>query len=307
MAHRDFANMYAVSLSGGTYSVGALVTTAVKVGDTKDAPQTNDNRNFLGDIANDHFQLRQAGNALNGEYSFVTVAHEGPTSGFIATDGIHYYFFTDGTVPPGALSLDPGLAEVMCFMPGTRIMTPAGEVPVENLTPGDLVQTVEGRSVPVRWIGRQTVASLFADELHLPVRIRAGALADNVPSRDLLTSPDHAFLVDGILAHAGALVNGTSIVREGEVPEKFVYYHVEVADHSLVLAENVPAETFIDNVDRQRFDNWDEYQALNPEGTTMTELPYPRAKAYRQVPRATRNRLEQRGLALYGQGSARAA
>ena len=137
----------------------------------------------------------------------------------------------------------------------------------------------------MRWLGRQTVSTFFADPARsFPIRVKAGALAENVPSRDLLVSPDHALLVDGVMVHAGALVNGTSIVREAKVPTVFTYHHVELDDHSLILAENTPAETFVDNVDRMNFDNWAEHQALYPEGKTVSELPYPRAKAHRQVP-----------------------
>ena len=186
-------------------------------------------------------------------------------------------------------------------MADTLIRTPAGEVAVQDLKIGDLVQTFDARVVPICWIGRQTIASRFSDELHLPIRVKTGALRDNVPCRDLLVSPDHALFIDDVLTHAGALVNGTSIVREPNLPLNFTYYHVEVEDHSLILAENTPAETFVDNVDRANFDNWTEYQALYPEGKSVTELPYPRAKAYRQVPRATRDRLVDRGMALYGE------
>jgi Hint domain len=121
----------------------------------------------------------------------------------------------------------------------------------------------DGRAVPVTWIGRQTVSTRFGDPLRaLPIRIRAGALAANVPCRDLLVTPDHAVLVDDVLIQAGALVNGTSIVRERNVPERVTYYHIELDDHSPLLAENTPAETFVDNVDRLAFDNWAEHEAL---------------------------------------------
>ena len=188
----------------------------------------------------------------------------------------------------------------ICFMADTFIRTPIGEAAVQDLKIGDLVNTCEGRSIPVRWIGHQAIASRFSDELHLPIRVRAGALGEHVPCRDLLISPDHALLVDDVLVHAGALVNDTSIIRERNVPPSFTYYHIEVDDHSLILAENTPAETFVDNVDRANFDNWDEYLALYPEGKAVVEMPYPRAKAYRQVPRAIRERLAERGVALYG-------
>ena len=106
-----------------------------------------------------------------------------------------------------------------------------------------------GVTVPVRWVGRQTISTIFADPLRvLPICIKAGALAENVPSRDLYVSPDHAILIDEILVHASALVNGTSIVRAPAPAQTFTYYHVELADHSLLLADNVPAESFIETL-----------------------------------------------------------
>ena len=187
---------------------------------------------------------------------------------------------------------DHDFTSTVCFMAGTMIRTPDGEVAVEELERGDLVLTSDGRSVPVTWLGVQTVSRLFADPNRVwPIRIKANALADNVPSRDLLISPDHAILVDGVLVQASALVNGSSIARENNVPATFTYYHVETEDHSLILAQDVPAETFIDNVDRMRFDNWDEHQALYPQGKVIVEMSYPRAQSARQVPLAIRQRL----------------
>jgi hypothetical protein len=179
-----------------------------------------------------------------------------------------------------------------CFMPGTLIRTPSGEVAVETLKRGDLVTTTDGDAKPVSWIGRQTISTRFADPLRvLPVRLSAGALGDNVPSRDLLLSPDHALLIDGVLIQAGALVNGKSIMRETNLSEIFTYYHLELDDHSLILAENTPAETFVDNVERLAFDNREEHKALFPESNPIVEMPYLRAKAYRQVPREIREKL----------------
>jgi Hint domain-containing protein len=191
--------------------------------------------------------------------------------------------------------------QFVCFMAGTMISTPRGEAAIQMLRRGDIVMTADNRIAAISWIGRQTVATRFADPVRcLPIRIRASALGDDVPSRDLLVSPDHAILVDDVLIQAGALINGTSIVRETNVPETFIYYHVELDDHSLILAENTPAESFVDNVDRARFDNWYEYEEQYPQGKPVVEMPYPRAKAHRQVPRAIRQRLATRGAALYG-------
>jgi hypothetical protein len=66
-------------------------------------------------------------------------------------------------------------------------------------------------------------------------------------------------------------VTGTSIVQ-APAPETFTYYQVELEDHSLLLANNVPAESFIDNVDRLAFDNWNEYEALGTTAPLVNSL-----------------------------------
>ena len=189
-----------------------------------------------------------------------------------------------------------------CFCAKTLVLTDHGKVAVEELAVGDFVITTEGEARPIRWIGRRKVATRLADPLRCwPIRIKAGALADKVPDRDLLLSPDHALLVENVLINAGALVNGTTITRETVVPPSFVYYHVELDDHSLILAENAPAETFIDNVDRMGFDNWAEHEALYPQGNAIDELPFPRAKGRRQIPMRIRSALDARAEILCGE------
>ena len=184
----------------------------------------------------------------------------------------------------------------VCFLAGTAIATPSGAVPVERLAIGDIVLTSSGEYRRVHWIGRQTCHTRFGDPLRvLPVRVAPGALGAGVPHRDLRLSPDHALLVDGVLVQAAALVNGKTIARmtAAEVGERFVYFHVEVEDHALVLAEGVAAETFVDNVTRRRFDNYADYRALYGEAAgRIPEMAMPRVKSVRQLPRDVRQRLE---------------
>jgi autotransporter passenger strand-loop-strand repeat protein len=253
----------------------------------------------------------QTGNQIDlADVTFASGAFAEIVSGAVLriTDGTHQY---DLNLAPDAdysgmtfdvVSAGTGLeVDVTCFAPGTHIRTPIGEALVEALKPDDLVFVADGRALPVRWLGRQTVSTRFGNPTRvLPIRIRAGALAENVPCRDLLVSSDHALLVEDTLVQAGALVNNISIVRENLVPERFTYLHIELDEHALVLAENTPAETFVDNVDRLRFDNWDEHQTIFPDGKAIAEMPYPRAKSHRQVPQRIRARLAARGAALYG-------
>jgi Hint domain len=311
-ASGEFAYVYELALnSNGTFAIigtstnGEVAPIEQNVQVSATSPQVADNGYFTANVAGPQ-EFQYLGAAYDASFGEGYIAEFSPGG---VGQGLYYFFTNQQYTGPGGLdstdagklgSTNTGTDLTVCFMPGTRIQIPGGERPVEELKVGDLVVTSDRRLIPVRWIGRQSISRAFLDEQRLPIRIKAGALADNVPCRDLLVSPDHALFVDGILIHAGALVNGTSITRESKVPMSFAYYHVETDDHSLIMAENVPAETFVDNVDRAHFDNWDEYQALYPEGKAIIEMLYPRAKAYRQVPRSIRERLAERGLELFG-------
>ncbi len=181
-----------------------------------------------------------------------------------------------------------------CFAPGTSIATPQGEQAVESLEIGDLVHTVDGRTTPVKWIGRQTILPRFGPaERLMPVRFTAGSLGDGLPHFDLTVTADHAMLVEGILCNASALVNGATITRVplAEMGERFTVYHIETENHEIVLANGAPAETFIDNVSRRVFDNYDEFETLYGDVPEMQELPYPRAMSARQVPSHVKTKL----------------
>jgi hypothetical protein len=206
--------------------------------------------------------------------------------------------YADTTTPAAGsaipVAVDPN-PDSICLLEGTGIATPEGRRLIETLRIGDLVTLSDGRRAPIRWIGRQTVAMRFADPLrNLPIRICANALGEALPERDLLVSPDHALAIDGVLIHASALVNNVTILRENDMPEMFIYYNIELAAHELILAENVPVETFIDNVDRRPFDNWAEYEAQHGRPEAIVEMDLPRAKSARQVPREISARLAAR-------------
>ncbi|MGE0079835.1 MAG: Hint domain-containing protein [Thiohalomonadaceae bacterium] len=202
--------------------------------------------------------------------------------------GGKYYLLTDkGGVPPYVVTQQQQ-SYTLCFARGTLIATPSGDKAVEDLRIGDLVLTADGQAVPVKWIGRQTRHPLFTE---LPVRIRTGALGNGLPRRDLYVSPAHALLVDGLLVQAQALVNGATIQQMKEWQGNVEYFHIELENHELVLAEGTPAETFVDNASRRTFDNFAEYLELYGEESPIPELPQPRVKHRRQLPARIQQRL----------------
>ena len=232
-------------------------------------------------------------NTTDGTFTYTVTAAQVQASGTLA-----HAINVIGSGQFGAADTDYfSFTFTLCFAAGTGIATPHGERAVEQLQIGDLVTTAEGRSIPVKWIGRTTISPMFkpADRLE-PVRIRAGAFGVGVPHRDLIVTADHGMVLDGMVITAGALINGTTVqsVDWRRFGRTITYYHVETEAHDVIHANGAAAETYVDYVARSSFDNHAEYLALYGAEPTIAEMPLPRISAARMVPAQVRNRLARR-------------
>lgn len=158
---------------------------------------------------------------------------------------------------PGLVALDRAEFpdHVPCFVRGTLIRTDRGEVRVEDLAPGMLVMTRDRGLRPLAWVGRRLIdAATLAARAHLrPIRIRAGALGQGLPRRDLLVSPQHRILVRSrialrmfgaaeILVAAKQLLQIEGIDIATDLPE-VEYVHFLFDRHEIVLAEGAETES----------------------------------------------------------------
>jgi collagen type I/II/III/V/XI/XXIV/XXVII alpha len=143
--------------------------------------------------------------------------------------------------------------DLSCFAAGTRIATPAGECAVEHLSVGDRVLTRDGSSEPVVWVGSRVVDCRAhpAPEAVAPVRVAKRAFGAAGPVRDLFLSPDHAVFVNGVLVPIKLLVNGTTIAQECRA--RVTYHHIGLSHHSIILAEGLTVESYLDVGDRANF------------------------------------------------------
>nr|WP_083825857.1 Hint domain-containing protein [Paracoccus sp. TRP] len=144
---------------------------------------------------------------------------------------------------------------IVCFARGTLIVTDRGEVAVEDLQVGDLVVTRDHALQPIRWIGSRKLRSSELGVLPKlrPIRIKAGALGDGVPSSDLLVSPQHRVLVrskiarkmfgtDEVLVAAKQLVllDGIDIATDMQEVE---YFHILFDRHEVVISNGAETES----------------------------------------------------------------
>ncbi len=143
----------------------------------------------------------------------------------------------------------------VCFTRGTLISTPDGQKRIEDLAPGDLVDTLDNGPQPIRWIGSRRLGrrELKFNPDFFPVTITAGALGPARPAADLTVSPLHRLMIRSdradllfgepeILVFARDLVDGRTVYRDtgcGEVE----YIHLLFDRHEIVVSNGTPSES----------------------------------------------------------------
>ncbi len=165
------------------------------------------------------------------------------------------------------VTFENGTMVYACYLKGTHIATPEGEVQVETLKAGDKVLTASGGVATVKWLGHRTLhkSRIPAQDAvrAFPILFKKDSIANNVPQRDLTLSPGHHVSFDGTLVPAMMLVNGQTIVQQFNT-KVFEYFHVELEQFDIMLAEGVPAESYVDTGNRSMFQNASEV-AMNPD------------------------------------------
>jgi T5SS/PEP-CTERM-associated repeat protein len=170
-------------------------------------------------------------------------------------------FDTAANAAAAFTSSDVLVDNALCFLAGTLIGTPEGQVEVERLAAGDLVRTASGVVRPVVWVGHgRVLATRGRRGPATPVIVRKGALGPNMPHTDLRVTKGHSLFVDGLLIPVEFLVNHRSILWDDRAQEVSVY-HVELETHDVLVANGAAAESYRDDGNRWLFGNanagWD--------------------------------------------------
>jgi hypothetical protein len=250
------------ALTGGTFSASALAT-QFGAGDTIAIGGSN----FTGS-AGDPFIF---GSYANGVLSF----NDGTTGEIfnvtLSPAAAGTYTASDFTFSAvgGAVDIT---TDIPCFAAGTRILGIDGDMLVEDIQVGDELVTVLETGPATRkvvWTGKRAIdiARHPRPEMVRPVRIIAGAFGHNLPERDLRLSPLHAVYVNGCLFEAISLLNGTTIYQE-QTTRYVTYHHIELEAHDVLLAEGLPAESFLDTGDKNMFESVSGVTVLHPDFAT---------------------------------------
>lgn len=172
------------------------------------------------------------------------------------------------------------VSSIPCFVAGTLIRTPGGEIPIENLQPGDLVETQDDGAQPVRWIGRRCVP---AEGKFAPIQIAENTLGAH---RELLLSPLHRVLIRDCLAEllfgeAEVLVSVRDLVNDRTIRPiqggTVEYVHLLFDTHQVVFSDGLETESFLPGpqlADSFEHEIVEEIYALFPEIDPETGAGY---------------------------------
>ncbi|ANA15308.1 potassium-transporting ATPase subunit A (plasmid) [Acetobacter pasteurianus NBRC 101655] len=149
---------------------------------------------------------------------------------------------------------------VTCFLSGSMIRTQDGDVAVEDIQIGDKIVAFDWKSNknvvrPVVWVGKARAVvrpELHDDEAGWPVRILKDAIADGVPYKDMLITAEHCLFFKDRFVPVRMLVNGVSIFYDKSITS-YDYYHVETEQHSVITADGMLTESYLDTGNRSSF------------------------------------------------------
>ena len=145
--------------------------------------------------------------------------------------------------------------KIICFCRGTEIETDQGPVQIERLAVGNRIVTRDNGIQEIRWMGSIKISTReFENNPDIrPIRIRAGALGNGLPNKDLYVSPQHRILIRSeiarrmfgvfeILVAAKHLLklNGIEITEDNSEVE---YFHILFDRHEVVFANGAETES----------------------------------------------------------------
>ncbi|AJE48335.1 Hint domain-containing protein [Celeribacter indicus] len=137
------------------------------------------------------------------------------------------------------------------FARGALLPTRQGAVAIEDLLPGDEVETTEGDFVPVDWLGSvaldtqgRRAPGAHPEPLY---RITADAFGLGRPTPDLVLGPAARLLIrhaaSRALAPIRGLVDGVSVV-EMRPPAAVRCYHLRLTRHAAIRVNGLELESF---------------------------------------------------------------
>ena len=140
------------------------------------------------------------------------------------------------------------------FTHGSLIQTTMGLVAIEDLQPGDMVQTATGEAAELIWVGTSTFSPADSGKRTPLIRIMPDSLGQSRPERSLTVGPGARILhtpahlrglADGkqLLTPAAKFVDGVNVIQVTP-PTATRLFHICLSRHAVINVDGIEMETF---------------------------------------------------------------
>ncbi|MEQ6248819.1 Hint domain-containing protein [Sulfitobacter sp. HNIBRBA3233] len=140
------------------------------------------------------------------------------------------------------------------FTHGSLIQTDYGQVAVEDLQPGDMIQTATGEAAELVWVGTSTFSPADSGKRTPLIRLMPDCLGQSRPERALTVGPGARILhtppalrgiADGrqLLTPASHFVDGVNVI-EVTPPTPTRLFHICLSRHAVIRVDGIEMETF---------------------------------------------------------------
>ena len=156
---------------------------------------------------------------------------------------------------------------VPCYAKGSQILTENGYKNIEDIIIGEKIQTkgdIKNHKVFMKnnikkVINIKHFILPIVSLENSPIIIKKNAIQKNMPHSDIVVSPDHGIYIPQVsnlskfiniknnLLNAKYLLHLNDNIYQDETYTEIEYYHIELESHSIIVAQGLLAESFIDN------------------------------------------------------------
>ena len=175
--------------------------------------------------------VKYVGNNSEGNFSI--------TMESIISSPITIVYNTD-TIIVSNINIFIPIIDIRCFLKGTKISTPSGNVNIEDLKDNDIILTSTNKSIIIK----KMVAFTTNSEMCKLYCLEKGMLEDNLPTDDLYMSAGHAFKHDDKWKH---MIHSNLTKRMGDM-DNIEYYHIIIDNYfeNNIIANGVEVEACYD-------------------------------------------------------------
>jgi hypothetical protein len=127
-----------------------------------------------------------------------------------------------------------------CFFKGAKILTPNGEINIEDLRNNDYILNKDNEIKKIKMVGH--ITTMFKGDKTIPYIIEKNTFGLNKPHSDLYISPQHAILLNNKMIMTMDIKDYSTIYRK-DIMYPYTYYSILLDKYDTLIVNGIVAES----------------------------------------------------------------